>query len=273
MKHHLQEILVQEISQFFPFHGREMEKKWTQWQILFSLTPKSLQTVTATRKLKDIFSLERKLWQASVQSLSCVWLFATPWTTAHQACLFIINSQSWLKLMSIKLVMSSNHLIFCYPLLVPSIFPSIRIFSKELLLLFGWPKYWSFSFNISPSNEYPGLISFRRLVGYLCNPKDSQKSFQHQSSKASILQCSAFFIVQLSHLYMITSKTIALTRRTSVGKVMSLLFNMLFMLVIAFLQRSKCLLISWLQPPSAVILEPKKIKSVAVSIVSPSICH
>ena len=141
MKHHLQKILMQGINQFFPFHGREMEKKWTQWQTLISLTPKSLQTVTATIKLKDICSLERKLWQASVQLLSCVWLFATPWTAAHKASLFIINSQSLLKLMSIKLVLSSNHLILYHPLLLPSIFPSIRVFSKESVPLIRWPNF------------------------------------------------------------------------------------------------------------------------------------
>ena len=137
-----------------------------------------------------------------------------------------------------------------------------------------WPKYWSFSFSISPSNEYSGLISFRMDWLALLAVQGTLKSLlQHHNSKASILQRSAFFIVQLSHPYMTTRKTIALTRRTSVDKVMSLLFNMLSRLVIAFLQRSKCLLISWLQSPSAVILEPKKIKSVSVSTVSPSICH
>ena len=153
-------------------------------------------------------------------------------------------------------------------------FPSIRVFSNESVLCIRWPKYWSFSFNISPSNEYSGLISFRMDWLDLLAVEGTLKSLiQHHSSKASILRCSAFFIVQLSHPYTTTGKTIALTRQTFVGKVMSLLFNMLSRLVIAFLPRSKCLLISWLQSPSTVILEPPKIKSLTVSIVSPSICH
>ena len=164
--------------------------------------------------------------------------------------------------MSIKLVMPSNHLILCRPLLPPSIFPSIRIFSSELVIRIRWPKYWSFSFKISPSNEYSGLTSSRIDWLDLLAVQGTLKSLlQHHSSKASILRCSAFFIVQLSHPYMATGKTIALTRWTFVGKVMSLLFNMLSRLVIAFLPRSKCLLISWLQSPSAVILEPPKIQS------------
>ena len=177
--------------------------------------------------------------------------------------------------MSIELVMPSNHLILCCPLLLlPSIFPSIRLFSNELALHIKWPKYWSFSFSISPSNEHPGLISFRMDWLYLLAVQVTFKSLlQHHSSKASILWCSAFFIVQLSHPHMTTGKTIALTRWTFVGKVMSLLFNMLSRLVITFLPRSKCLLTSWLQSPSAVILEPIKIKSVTVSTVSPSIWH
>ena len=171
--------------------------------------------------------------------------------------------------------MPSNHLILCHPLLLlPSIFPSIRVFSNESALPIRWPKYWSFSFSISPSNEYSGLISFRMdWFDFLAVQGTLKSLLQHHSSKASILQCSAFFIVQLSHPYMTTGKTIALTRLTFVGKVMSLLFNMLSRLVIAFLPGSKRLLISWLQSPSAVILELKKIKSVTVSIVSPSICH
>ena len=171
--------------------------------------------------------------------------------------------------------MPSNNLILCLPLLLlPSIFPSIRVFSDELALRISRPKYWSFSFNISPSNEHPGLISFRMDRLDLLAVQGTLKSrLQHHSSKAAILWCSAFFIVQLSHPYMTTGKTIALTRRTFVGKVMSLLFNMLSRLVITFLPRSKCLLISWLQSPSAVILEPQKIKSATVSTVSPSICH
>ena len=142
------------------------------------------------------------------------------------------------------------------------------------LFTIRWPKYWSFSFNISPSNEHPGLISFRMDLLHLLAVQGTLKNlFQHHSSKASILQCSAFSIVQLSHPYTTTGKTIALSRCTFVGKVMSLLFNMLSRSVITFLPRSKCLLISWLQSPSAVIIEPKKIKSVTISIVSPSICH
>ena len=192
----------------------------------------------------------------SVQSLSHVWLFATPWTAACQA------SQSLLKLMSIELVMPSNHLILCRPLLLlPSIFPSIRVFSKESVLLIRRPKYWSFSFSFSPSNEDPGLISFRMDWLDLLAVQGTLKSLlQHHTSKASILQCSTLFIVQLPHPYMTTGKTIALTRWTFVGKVMSLSFNKLFRLVITFLPRSKLLLILWLQSPSAVILEPKKIQ-------------
>ena len=155
--------------------------------------------------------------------------------------------------------MPSNHLILCHPLLLlPSIFPSIRVFSSESVLRFRWPKYWSFSFSINPSNEYSGLISFRTDRLDLLAFQGTLKSLlQHHSSKASILRCSAFFRVQLSHPYMTTGKTIALTRRTFVGKAMSLLFNILSRLIIAFLPRSNCLLISWLQSPSAVISEPR----------------
>ena len=171
--------------------------------------------------------------------------------------------------------MPSNHLIFCHPLLLlPSVFPSIRVFSNESVLCIRWPKYWSFSFSISPSNEYSGLISFRiNWLDLLAVQGILKSLLQHHSSKASVLRCSAFFIVQLSHPYMTTGKTVALTRRTFVGKVMSLLFNTLSRLVKAFLPRSKRLLISWLQSPSAVILEPKKIKSATVSIVPPPLCH
>ena len=177
--------------------------------------------------------------------------------------------------MSIGLVMPSNHLILCHPLLLPpSLFPSLNVFSKESVLCIRWPKYWNFSFSISPSNEYSGLISFRMDWLDLLAVQGTLKSLlQHQSSKVSIRWHSAFFIVQLSHPYMTTGKTTALTRWTFVGKVMCLLFNMLSRLVITFLPRSKCLLISWLQSPSAVILEPKKINSLTFSIVSPSICH
>ena len=210
---------------------------------------------------------------SSVQfSLSVMSDSVIPWTAAHQASLSITNSHGLLKLKSIELVMPSNHLILCRPLLLsPSIFPSIRVFSNESVLCIRWPKNSSFS--ISPSNEYAGLIFFSIDWFDLLVDQGTLKSLlQHHSSKASIHQHSAFFMVQLSHPYMTTGKTIALTRQT-VSKVMFLLFNMLSRLVITFLPRSKRLLISWLQSPSAVILEPKKIKPVTVSIVSPSICH
>ena len=172
------------------------------------------------------------------------------------------RSQSLLRFMPIELVMTSNHLILCRPLLLPSIFPSIRVFSIESALHIRWPNYWSFNVSISPSNEYSGLISFRMDWLDLLAVQGTLKSlFQHHNSKASLLRHSAFFTVQLLHPYTTTGKTIALTRWTFVGKVMSLIFNMLFRLVITFLPRSKCLLISWLQSPSAVILEPPKIKS------------
>ena len=220
-----------------------------------------------------------------VKLLSCVWLFVTPWiiqsmefyrpehwsgfssvqllshvrlfaTTARQASLSITNCQSLPEPMCIELVMPSKHLILCHPLLLlPSIFPTIRVFSNESALCIRWPKDWSFSFNISPSNEHPGLISFRMDWLDLLSDQGTLKSLlQHHSSKTSILWCSAFFIIQLSHPYMTTGKTLALTRWTFVDKVMSLFFNMLSRLAIAFLLRSKCLLISWLQSPSAVIL-------------------
>ena len=176
---------------------------------------------------------------------------------------FPVHPNSWnlLKLMSIESVIPSNYLILCLPLLLPpSIFLRIRVFSNESVLHISWPKYWSFSFSISPSNEHSGLISFRMDLLDLLAVQGTLKSLlQHHSSKASILQCSAFFIVQLSYPHMTTGKTIALTTWTFVGKVTSLLFNMLSNLVIAFLSRSKCFLISWLQSPSAVILEPKKL--------------
>ena len=211
----------------------------------------------------------------SVQSLSHIQLFVTPWTATRQASLSITNSWSLLKLMSIESVLQSNHLILCRPLLLlPSIFPRIRVFSNESVLRIRWPKYWSFSFNMSPTNEHPGLISFRMDWLDLLAVQGTLKSLlQHHSSKASILRHIAFFIVQLSHPYMTTGKTIALTRRTSVDKVMSLPFNMLSRLVITFLPRSKRLLIPWVQSPSAVILEPRKIKSDTVSTVFPSISH
>ena len=208
----------------------------------------------------------------SVQSLSRVRLFVTPWTTAHQASLSITNFWSLLKLISIESVMPSNHLIlYCPLLLLPSIFSSIWVFSDESTLHIRWPNYWSFSFNISPSNEHSGLVSFRMDRLDLLVVQGTLKSLlQYHSSKALILLHSAFFIVQLPHPYMTAGKTIALTRQTLFGKVMSLLFNILSRLVITFLPRSKRLLISWLQSPSTVILEPQEIKS---AIVSPSICH
>ena len=202
---------------------------------------------------------------------SCPTLCDPKYRSTCQASLSITNAQSLLKLMSIELVMPSNHLILCHPLLLlPSIFPSIRVFSNESVLCIRWPKCWSFSFSISPSNEYSRLISFKIDWFDLFAVQGTLKSLlQHHSSKASILWCSIFFIVQLSHPYMTTGKTIALTIQNFVGKVMSLFFNMLSRLIIAFISRSKHLLISWLQSPSAVILEP--LKSVTASIVSPSI--
>ena len=181
---------------------------------------------------------------SSVQSLSHFRFFVTPWTAACLASLSITSSQSFLQLMSIELVVPSNYLILCHPLLLlPSIFPSIRVFSNESILCIRWPKYWRFSFSISPSNELPGLISFRMDWLDLLAVQGTLKSLlQHHSSKASILLCSAFFIVQLSHPYMTTGETIALTRWTFVGKIMSLLFNMLSGLVITLLPRSKPLL-------------------------------
>ena len=165
---------------------------------------------------------------------------ATPWNAESQASLSITNSQSLLKIMSIKSVMPSSHLILCRPLLLPSIFPNIRVFSKESVLHIRWPKYWNFSFNIRPSNKYSGLISFRRdWLVLLAVQGTLMNLLQHHSSRASVLRHSAFFIVQLSHPYVTTGKTIALTRWTFVGKVMSLLLNMLSRLVIAFLPRSK----------------------------------
>ena len=205
--------------------------------------------------------------------LSHVQLFATPSIAAHQVTLSITNSRSPPKPLSIESVMPFSHLILCHPLLLlPSIFPSIKVFSNESALRIRWPKYWSFSFSISPSSEYSGLISFRMDWLDLLAVQGTLKSLlQHHSSKASILR-SAFFIVQLSHPYM-TRKIITLIIWIFAGKVMSLLFNMLSRLVITSLPRNKHLLISWLQSPSAVILEPKKIKSDTVSTVSPSISH
>ena len=226
--------------------GREITIPWLEWK-----------------------SHHRKF--SSVQSLNCVWHFVTPRTAACQASLSITNSQSLLKLMSIESVIPSNHLILCrLLLLLPSIFPSIRVFSHESALCIRWPKFWSFSFNISPSNEQPGLISFRMDWLDLLAVQGTLKSLlQHYSSKAWILWHSTFFIVQLSHPHMTIGEIIDLMDIwwTFVGKVMSLLFNMLSSLVIIFLPSSKHLFISWLQSPSAVILEPPKIKSDTVSTV------
>ena len=206
---------------------------------------------------------------SSVQLLNHVRLFATPWTAARQASLFIQNSRSLCKPMSIESVMPSNHLILCRPLLLlPSIFPSIRVFSNESALRIKWPKYYEYDLDHTHnSKEHPGLISFR-MVGSPCSPRDSQESSSTPQLKASILWCSAFFTVQLSHPYMTIGKTMALTIWTFVSKVISLLFNMRSRFVIAFLPRSKRLPISWLQSPSAVILEPKKRKSVTTFTAS-----
>ena len=193
---------------------------------------------------------------SSFQSLSHVQLFVTPWTTARQASLSITNFWSFPKLMSIESVMPSNHLILCHPLLLlPSIFPSIRVFSNESAVCIRWPKYWSFSFSISPSNEHPELISFRMDWLDLLTVQGTLKSLlQHHSSKAPILWPSVFFMVQLSHPYMTTGKILSFTRRTFVENVF--VFNVLSRLVITLLPKSKRLLISWLQSPSAVILGP-----------------
>ena len=195
-----------------------------------------------------------------VQLLSPVWLSVTPWTAARQASLSLTIALSLFKLMSIEWVMPCNYLILCLPLLLlPSVFPSIRVFSNKSALRIRWPKFWSFSFSTSPSNEYSGLISFRiDWFDSLVVQGTLKNLLQHHSLKALILWASAFFMVQLSHPYMTTGKTIALTRWTFVGKVMSLLFNTLSRFVIAVLSRSKRLLILWLQSPSAVIWSPRK---------------
>ena len=224
-----------------------------------------------------------KFGSALQKAATCIW--EVQFSSFTQLCLticdpmdcstpgfpVIINSRSLLKLMSVESVMPSNHLILCHPiLLLPSIFTSIRVFSNESALCIRWPKYWSFSFNISLSNEHPGLIFRMDWLDFLAVQGTLKSLLQHHSSKASILLCSAFFVVQLSHPFMATGKTIALTRWTFVGKVMSLCFSMPSRLVITFLPRSKHLLISWLQSPSAVSLEPRKIKS---DTVSPSLSH
>ena len=204
--------------------------------------------------------------------LFLIWFLAIPWTEAHKVSLSFTVPQSLLKLMSIELILPSNHIILCHPsFLLPSIFPSIRVFSNELALCIRWPKYWSFSFSINPSNDYSELISFRIDWFHLLAVQGTLKSLlEYHSLKASVLQHSAFFMVQLSHSHMTTGK-IALNIWTFVIKVMSLLFNMLSRFVIAFLPRNKCLLISRLQSLSTVILEPKKIKSAIASTFSLSI--
>ena len=237
------------------------------------MVPRHLRTVAAPKEgaVTPSGHLSACLWAASptipiisltpivvvVQLPSRVRLFVTLWTSARQGSLSFTISWSLLKLTFVESVMPSNHLILCHPLLLlPSVFPSIRVFSNESTLCIRWPKSWSFSFSITPSNKYLGLISFRMGWLDLLAVQGTLKSLlQHHSSKASILWRSTFFIVQLSHPHMTTAKTIALTRWTFVDKVISLLFNMLSRLVITFLPRSKRLLISWLQSPSAVILE------------------
>ena len=224
--------------------------------ILFLGEPLFHSNVSSSKFRSQLFT-EDIFLISSVQSLSRVQLFVTPWIAARQASLSITNSRSLLKLMLIESVMPSNHLILCRPLLLPpSIIFSIRVFSNESALHIRWPKYWNFIFSISPSNGYSGLISFRIDWFDLAVHATLKSLLQHHHSKASILRCSAFFTIQLSHPYVTTRKTIAVTRWTFVHKVMSLLFDMLSRLVITFLPRSKCLLISWLQSPSAVILEP-----------------
>ena len=224
--------------------------------------------MTCARHVKAWEMGEERHERGAVQSLSCVWLFATPRTAARQASLSITSSQSLLKLMPIMSVMPSNHLILCLPLLLlPSIFPSFRVLSVHCI---RWPKHWSFSFNISPSDEHSGLISFRIDWFDLLEIQGTLKSLhQCHSSKASILHHSAFFTVQLSHPYMTTGKTIALTRQTFVSKTMSLLFNMLSRLVLAFLPRSKRLSISWLQTICSDFGALKKIISHCFSIYLP----
>ena len=226
----------------------KLGKKWYKWNCL-RLHNKALDpTQHFDTIFICLFSPSTSVQFSSVQSLSHVQLFATPWIAARQASLSINNSRSSLKFTYIKSVMPSSHLILCHPLfLLPLIPPSIRVFSNESTLCMRWPKYWGFSFSIIPSKDHPGLISFRMDWLDLLAVQGTLKGLlQHHSSKASILRHSAFFTVQLSHPYMTTGKTIALTRWTFVGKVMSLLFNMLSRLVITFLPRSKRLLISWL---------------------------
>ena len=239
-------------SLFFLFNFVIKLKLLKKWSLLIYKETGSNDVYLATQVImyiKKVRSIQIcTIMLLSVQLLSHVWLFETPWTAACQASLSMTKSQSPPKPMSIESVMPSNHLILCHPLLLlPSIFPSIRVFSNESAVCIRWPKYWSFSFNISPSNEHPGMISFRMDWLDLLAVQGTLKSLlQHHSSKAAMLWHSAFFTIQLSHQYLTTGKTIALTRRTFVDKVMSLLFNMLSRLFITFLPRSKHLLISWL---------------------------
>ena len=238
----LQRIRNRTLISFVSCTGRQIIYHCVTWEVPLSLLfpPKFLAILYLLTLLFVPFTKRYQQVQL-VQLLSHVRLFATPWTAARQASLSITNSWSLLKLMSTELVTPSNHLILCHPLLLlTSIFPSIRVFSKESVLCIRWPKYWSFSFSISPSNEHPGLISFRMDWLDLLAVQGTLKSFlPYHSSKASILWLSTFFIVQLSHPYMTTGKTKVLTRWNFVGNVMSLLFNMLSRLVIAFLARGK----------------------------------
>ena len=241
-------------------HG--VAKSWTQlsdWHLSTETPLNSGRPPHITGTNSPLFlplHLDNILLFVVVQSISHVWLFVTPWATAHQVSLPFTISQSLLKLTSIELVMPSNNLILHFPLLLLlSIFPSIRVFPNESALHMRWPKYWSFSLNISHSDEYSALISFRMdWLDHFAVQGTLKSLLQHHSSKAWVPRHSAFFLVQLSHPYMTTGKTIALTRQTFVGKIMSLLFNMLSRLIITFLPRNKCFLISWLQSPSAVIL-------------------
>ena len=205
----------------------QTEKK--KWQKQLFREPVSLKIWSYFLLKGNIYNLSKNIQFSSVQSLSLVWLFETAWIAARQASLSTTNSWSLPKLLSVESVMPSSHLILCCPLLLlPPILPSIRVFSNESTLRMRWPKYWSFSFNVSPSNVHPGLISFRMdWLDLLAVQGTLRSLLQHHSSKVSILWCSAFFTVQLSHPYMTTGKTIALTKRTFVGKVISLLFNMI----------------------------------------------
>ena len=250
-----------------PYYNKEIRvfqfTKFTQSCQLGGFEPRSVghqnQFSCPPPHLHTIYSATTTSFSSVQLSRSVISNSLRPWTVALQASLSIINSRSPPKPMSVVSVMPSNDLILCRPLLLPLIFLSIRVFSNESALCIRWPKYWSFSFNISPSNEHPGLISFRMDWLDLFAVQGTLKSLlQHHSLKASVLQHSAFFIVELSHPYMTTGNIIALTRQTFVCKVMSLFFNMVSRLFITFLPRSKHLLMSWLQSPSAVILEPPK---------------